>query len=85
LIDGVYIGLGEVHSVAVDWVGENIYIADVVLQSIFACSLRGHHCSAVSDAISLLGPIAIDSNNGYVHHTTDANSYRCSELNEFHS
>jgi len=63
--------------VAVDWVGDNIYIADVVLQSIFACSLRGHHCSAVVDAISLLGPIAIDSNNGYVHRLTGAGKYGC--------
>ena len=58
------IGLGEVHSVAVDWVGDNLYVADVLRQSVFACSLRSHHCFAVLDNVDGLGPLAVDSNNG---------------------
>ena len=57
-------GLGEVHSMAVDWVGDNVYIADVLRQSVVACSLRSHHCVAVHDSIDRLGPLAVDSNNG---------------------
>jgi len=49
---------------AVDWVGDNIYVADFVLQSVFACSLRSHHCVVVHDNVDQLGPLAVDSNNG---------------------
>ena len=57
-------GLGEVHSLSVDWAGDNVYFADVVLESILACSLRSHRCVVVLDNMSWLGAIAVDSNSG---------------------
>jgi len=57
-------GLGEVRSMAVDWAGDNLYVADVVLQSVFACSLQSRRCVTVLDNIQMLGPIAVDSNSG---------------------
>ena len=49
------------RSLAMDWAGDNIYLADVTLQSILACSLRSRRCVVVVD--NVVGPIAVDSNN----------------------
>jgi len=57
-------GLGEVRSLAVDWAGDNLFIADVILQSVLACSLLSRRCVTVVDNIGMLGPIAVDSNSG---------------------
>ena len=57
-------GLGEVRSLAVDWVGDNVYVADVLLQRILACSLRSHACVVVHDDVDVPGPLAVNSNSG---------------------
>jgi len=58
-------GVGDVHSVAVDWAGGNVYLADVTLSRILACSLRSRRCVVVVDDTNApLGPVVVDSNNG---------------------
>jgi len=63
-------GLKSPEDIAVDWVGENMYITDAELNKIIVCHLDGSICATlISDGIDLPRAIVVDPSKGFLFWT----------------
>jgi len=62
----VVVGMSAVSAMAVDWLAKNLYILDVALRHIIACSLQtSHACSVIASHRGGLRSVAVDPAAGY--------------------
>ena len=61
------VAIVDPEQIAVDWIGNNIYVVETEVSRIEVCSMDGRHrASVITDGIERPRGLALDSTKGYV-------------------